>query len=451
LSYHLLPRSHCYIFITTANMILIYQVVLCLALLLTNTPGVFGGRRIRKDNEPNARTFTVRNLSLSHVEVYWINLVTEERKLQFDLVPGASNRLNSHVVHEFEIREVEKDNVKCHGNHDNCRKRFFQISEEEEQIFTVTRDFSLEISNSKTRAQERAQEAVKGCRDLEQYLEEATCGSPFDHLERLTECMKANVEESLYETQEEIVFQADIRKRLGSQLKEYACSDPNAPTTEPIYEEEWNPSNPHLHFDDLNHNLKVLLHVDTNMIAIIENMVTPSDCEDLLTLASTNEEDPTIVPWDLRKETVSLDMLSRIYAYVNPAAKQMSMYAGLPQKGMDIFKVHHDSIMLPQKHLEPTSSSSIGSHEWPVTGNSYARLFMFCEVPDENGGGAMHFPESGAHIQPKFGEGLLVTYTRPSEGVSYNEKFFNEHAECPLLSGNRTMLEHVFRLHPAVA
>lgn len=71
--------------------------------------------RIRKDNDPTSRTFSVRNLSTSIVEVYWINLETESRVLQFELVPGASDRLNSHVVHEFEIREKADEDGECSG------------------------------------------------------------------------------------------------------------------------------------------------------------------------------------------------------------------------------------------------------------------------------------------------------------------------------------------------
>ena len=85
-----------------------------LALILIGAPVVVC-QRIRKDNDPSSRTFTVRNLSTSNVEVYWMNLATEDRVLQFELVPGASDRLNSHVVHEFEIREKVNNDGVCSG------------------------------------------------------------------------------------------------------------------------------------------------------------------------------------------------------------------------------------------------------------------------------------------------------------------------------------------------
>ena len=296
----------------------------------------------------------------------------------------------------------------------------------------------MKVSNSRTRAKERARDALKECRDLDRYLDDASLASPLDQLDRLTECMQFYVRESIFETQDELDFQADVRRRLGSQLKTYACNDPSSPGTQPIFEKEWNPNNPRLKFDDQNHTAKVLLQADTTMIALIENMATPSDCEFMRALANANEEDPAIVPWEARKEPATLEMLSRIYAYVNPAVKSVGMYAGLPEKGQEIFRFYHDS-----KH-ESMSSSGI----WPVEGAFFARLLMFCEVPDDNGGGAIHFPESGAHVHPKLGEGLLITYTRPPPGLGHNEKFANEHTECPILSGNRTILEHVFRLFP---
>lgn len=85
-----------------------------LTIFFIGAPAVFC-TRIRKDNDPSSRTFTVRNLSTSTVEVHWMNLKTESRVLQFELVPGGSDRLNSHVVHEFEIREkADKDGI-CNG------------------------------------------------------------------------------------------------------------------------------------------------------------------------------------------------------------------------------------------------------------------------------------------------------------------------------------------------
>ena len=72
-------------------------------------------KRIRKDNDPSARPFTVINLSLYALEVYWVNLMTESRVLQFELVPGAKDQMNSHVHHEFEIREKADKNGECGG------------------------------------------------------------------------------------------------------------------------------------------------------------------------------------------------------------------------------------------------------------------------------------------------------------------------------------------------
>jgi hypothetical protein len=54
-------------------------------LFLLLLPLSSNARRLRKDYDPNARKFMVVNLSLSVVEVYWMNLVTEHRVLQFEL------------------------------------------------------------------------------------------------------------------------------------------------------------------------------------------------------------------------------------------------------------------------------------------------------------------------------------------------------------------------------
>jgi hypothetical protein len=42
-------------------------------------------------------------------------MVTEERVLQFELTLGQSDALNSHVDHEFEIREKPNKRGECKG------------------------------------------------------------------------------------------------------------------------------------------------------------------------------------------------------------------------------------------------------------------------------------------------------------------------------------------------
>mgnify|MGYP005843575053 CR=1 FL=1 len=72
-------------------------------------------KRIRKDGDPSSRGFQVRNLSKVTVDVYWLNLASEERHLQFTLAPGGTDRLNSHVMHEFEVREAPNKDGVCKG------------------------------------------------------------------------------------------------------------------------------------------------------------------------------------------------------------------------------------------------------------------------------------------------------------------------------------------------
>jgi hypothetical protein len=72
-------------------------------------------RRIRKDGDPSARAFQVKNLSKVTIDVYWLNLASEDRLLQFTIAPGGMDRLNSHVMHEFEVREQPNKEGVCKG------------------------------------------------------------------------------------------------------------------------------------------------------------------------------------------------------------------------------------------------------------------------------------------------------------------------------------------------
>lgn len=309
-------------------------------------------------------------------------------------------------------------------------------------VFTVNAEFRIDVSNSRTRAIEKAKDALKECRELYTKLDNVHDIDPMEHTDQVSRCMKERIHESIYLSQEEIDFQADIRQRMGDQLMNYACQDPNPRTADPIRELEWNPNNKKLILDDSNHTLKVLMEADTTMVAIIENMIRPADCEYIQYYAQFNTKDHSQVSWDIRKEPPILDLLTRMYTYSGPAAKLMNLYGGMPEKGKPLFEIYRDSSDSPH---------SIRDHQivdWPVNGPLFARLIMFCEVPDENGGGGIHFPESGVHIHPKVGDALFISYTKAPESQRLNEKFSNKHIACPVLVGNRTIIQHQYRLYP---
>ncbi|CAB9531105.1 prolyl 4-hydroxylase [Seminavis robusta] len=403
------------------------------------------GKRYRKDFNPSARSFLVVNLSQSVAEVYWMHFGTEERVLQMELHPGAKDSLNSHITHEFEVREKPDEQAVCGGRQGRCRKRFFQISAEEDQVFTITPDFQIEVSNNKSRAREKAKDTLRQCRELSDFLGKLTATfNPLERLDQVADCISQNVHSAIYETQEDIDFQSAIRQKMGSKLQNYACQDTTFWETEPLDVQVWNPGNPSLMWDDLSHTVRVLLQADTSMIATLDNMVRPSDCEFVERVAQTtwDSELPEVF-WEARKQPEAIDLLSRIFAYVNPAVKLMNLYSGLPSKDQSLFRVYHDSTSNLGK--EPRRHKTL---DWPVSSDYFARLYMFCDVPEE--GGAIHFPESGVHVYPRLGEALLITYTRVQARQGLNEKISNDHIDCPIFEGNRTMIQHQFRLFSSI-
>ena len=308
-------------------------------------------------------------------------------------------------------------------------------------VFTLTEDFRVEKSNSRTQAEEKAKVALQECRNFEKLMSDESNASPMEQLDQLAACMKENIQISIARQQEELEFQAATRRRMGSKLKEYACSDPLFPTTIPLAVQAWNPNNPRLRMDEDNHTVSVLLQTETTMIATIENLIRPEDCDFVRQKAVAVDGDPhLIVPWDARRDPGALNLLARVYAYVDPAVKMMNLYARLPLQGDSIFNLYEDSSELPHPpHLHPNG-------EWPVDGPVFGRLLMFCEVPEEGRGGAIHFPETGIHVHPKLGEGLLVTYSKPKANQGFLETLTNEHVDCPILAGKRTIVQHQFRL-----
>jgi hypothetical protein len=72
-----------------------------------------------------------------------------------------------------------------------------------------------------------------------------------------------------------------------------------------------------------------------------------------------------------------------------------------------------------------------------------ATFMMFCDVA--NKGGAVHFPQTGTHVKPKQGQGLLITYIDPnkkSAGIVEEDIFTAEVVECPVKEGKRTTIKY---------
>jgi hypothetical protein len=334
--------------------------------------------------------------------------------------------------------KVSEDDVAAaqYGIHLFALKAICEINE----VFTLDEEFKVTVTNSRTQAQEKAKATLDVCRNFESLTDDSSGESAAEKLDQLAQCMQASVQESIAKQHDEIEFQASTRQKLGTRLKDYACADPKFPTTMPLAVKEWIPNNSRLLVDDDSHTVNVLFQTDSIMIATIENLARPIDCDFVHEKAVKMEDGELIVPWEERHNPASLNFLSRVYAYVDPAVKMINLYARLPQKGESLFILYEDSDEIPHPpHLRVDG-------EWDIDGPYFGRLLMFCEVPDEGGGGAIHFPETGVHVHPKLGEGLLVTYSKPTDDQGFLETLRNEHYDCPILSGRRTIIQHQFRL-----
>lgn len=389
----------------------------------------------RKDNDPMARRIRVHNMSDSTIEVYWMNLHTEERFFQFDLVPGKTDALNTHFIHEFEIVEVANPKTGiCGGKKGVCRKRHFQISEYEDQLFTVNAEFRVEVSNSQSRAKSKAKSVLKKCRNLKK---DASYGalSPTDQMDILTQCVQEQVDESLTESYENVFHDSTLRSRLSMQLASYACHDTKHEETVAIFSKEWDRTGDDA--DDKNHTMKMYFEVDATIIASVENVLTPSDCNMIEEMAQLDETGVPAITWAPSENPRMGRVLSKIYKYINPALSIKGLSVGMPQPGQRLMELHSNATI-------PTQSNE----SWSVNGvPMFGRVLLFCKAPVV--GGAIHFLESGTHVHPQPGQALLITYTMPSPDGEDNlaANFRNIHIDCPVVDGDLTAVEHVFRVY----
>ncbi|KAL3927851.1 MAG: hypothetical protein SGBAC_012905 [Bacillariaceae sp.] len=182
-------------------------------------------------NKQTERKINILNDSGSKLAIYWVNPQTKEGVLMTvpDVMHGASFPLNSFVGHDFEVREVPAVSTGlCKSEDQTCRSTFFTVSPGDEQTFTITKEFVINFVDDKVKAEEQASQIVQECKTRATTKLVGAAGNAAktqEAMDDLVECVEGGVASSLAKANEELSFQASIRKGMAEQMENYTCVD----------------------------------------------------------------------------------------------------------------------------------------------------------------------------------------------------------------------------------
>jgi hypothetical protein len=405
-------------------------------------------RRRRKNGHPLAREIRVANKAGAKFDFYWIHPETRVlagSNTDGEGVPyGGESAVSSFVGHAFEVQELEPCKRQL------CRKGYFKVNGNEDQIYTVDKDFLVTGEDHKTIARKKAADALSGCA-----IDHSPTSSlsSMEQLDALMACIEGKIEATVQAQQEEITFNAQIRQSMGSMMVDYVCNDTSKLETSRARFNET------LTFEGTEkYDLQVLFQGRKDSkdigsrILLANDWYTPSEAEMLLSATRQKmgasdalENDEVTVKKLLSKLELLVShavVYQPRYRDVNLTVQTHSNQVASAGTGETTYStcaasespngicaaatttVTSRSLAVSVTASSPTTTNATG-------GRPVATLFVF--VQDDVG--ALHFPQTGVRVRPQAGQVLLAMYddVRPNEGDSQNDPtttFVNEYVMC---------------------
>lgn len=422
----------------------------------------------------SARKLSFLNESNQLVEVYWVNHVTQEKVLMSTphIFPRAEFKLDSFVGHKFEIREKGNAQGICVAQPQNeesssaatsettaCRSQTFVVSENDGQVVKVFPDFSIEFVDNKVAAFQQASELMEECQLKAQnkiQQPDSSSASSLAAMTELVDCVQGGIALKLQEMNEEIAFQASIRRNIAGLLENYTCVDDTMESSDDIVDAKIFTQN----------NQQYTVHVKhdrpASKIHVIENFISPEECEAMEAAAEKKLHRATVadgkggsrlsdarkamqagikVPWHKEKLHDPIATLSRrVYDYTNHVL------------GLDIEEHGQEDLMSiqyfgrgiddeqPDRYTPHCDGDCTGlPHK---NGTRMATMVMYCDVADR--GGHTNFRNAGVHVKPEKGSAVFFSYIDPVTKTM--DSGFTEHSGCPVFEGSKKIVTQWVRL-----
>ncbi|KAL3773812.1 hypothetical protein ACHAW5_004105 [Stephanodiscus triporus] len=405
-------------------------------------------------SSPSARSINIMNESGRRVEVHWINPDDGSFVLQStpDILNGASLNLNSYVGHNFEVRELPgKKTGVCAGEDQTCRVDRFTVKSTHDQVIIIADGISIEHTDSKTIANRSAKSLLDNCKVMAKSQLEADPQSALSILESMGTCVEKGVALEIERANEEIAFQAEVRRGMANLIENYTCADMTLNATEPKRTEYWQ-----------KRKVEVMIDRPSAKIHVIEDFLTPEECKAVEEQAAPLLHDATVadgmggskltesrkakqagikVHWDKEAEGDLIASLSRrVYDYVNHV-----LPFGIKENGQeDLMSIQYFGRGLddekPDRYMPHCDGDCNGLNF--RTGQRMATIVMYCDIPEV--GGQTRFRNSNVHVIPKKYAATFFSYIDPV--TMKMDSGFTEHSGCPVLVGEKKIVTQWVRL-----
>ena len=319
------------------------------------------------------------------------------------------------------------------------------------EVIMVRDGVSVDHTDSKTIANQSASALLESCKSAakEQLLVDPQ--SALSILENMGGCVERGVAGEIERANEEIAFQATVRKSMADLIENYTCADMTLNTTTAKRTEYW-------------HKRKVDVMIDrpASKIHVIEDFLTPEECKAVEERAAPILHDATVadgsggsklsdsrkakqagikVHWDKEAEGDLIASLSRrVYDYVNHV-----LPFGIKENGQeDLMSIQYfgrgADDEKPDRYM-PHCDGDCNGLDFK-TGQRMATIVMYCDIPEV--GGQTRFRNSNVHVIPKKYAATFFSYIDPA--TMKMDSGFTEHSGCPVVEGEKKIVTQWVRL-----
>lgn len=326
--------------------------------------------------------------------------------------------------------------------------------------FIVNEDFVVVVEDHKTKAMKKSKESLHGC-DMDLKL------PAIQAVEKLAACLHKKINATISDQQQEIDFQANLRKDMGEKLALYVCQDDSLSTSQSIANKSWtyinNDVTPPKASEEM---VQILFESDHSALYLVHNFFKPEECDALLAHSQVvkNFETETmniearVVPLAAKESSPFVQStIHKIQSMAAAFLRAKLEYTKDPMLTVLIKKATFDALASQECTMDSQDGTCVGT-----TSEKTSQLFppkiqiteakkidtavlnAFCTVPEA--GGHIHFPKAGVHLNLKEsgGHALFMIYTDTDKGIREDDPFIEEYVECPVQRGKLTIISDSF-------
>eukprot|EP00814_Leptocylindrus_danicus_P013561 CAMPEP_0116011330 /NCGR_PEP_ID=MMETSP0321-20121206/4510_1 /TAXON_ID=163516 /ORGANISM="Leptocylindrus danicus var. danicus, Strain B650" /LENGTH=377 /DNA_ID=CAMNT_0003480555 /DNA_START=124 /DNA_END=1257 /DNA_ORIENTATION=+ len=341
-----------------------------------------------------------------------------------------------------------------------CAVGYATVSENEEQTVFIYQGVTVEFEDDKSKAKGASEAIISHCTSVASAAiksgsdEEVSVSKALDTMTGLTACIENSMTERIRKANEEIRFQAKIRRDMGAKWENYTCADLNVTSSEPVENITWS-------YNFETRDVHKMLDRDASKIYVVDDFISPEECQAMEKAANPSLHRATTadgdggskvsdarkamqagvkVPWHKEASGDPIATLSRrVYDFTNfVTGFDLEEHGQEDLMSIQYFGDNYEKGEPPDRYMPHCDGDCNGlPHR---IGNRVATMVVYCEIPEV--GGATQFRNSGIHLKPKVGMATFFSYVG-SDGIM--DDGFTEHSGCPVLKGNKKIVTQWMR------